>query len=112
MAVEVKGPWRAALFAAEPVFRRLAQRGQQVLLDIPMPRQDLPRRSVAPALIDQVIVVVRHESVLLGWPALLAGDTGRVRLPVGDMDQCVFYGPGILALRPGHWPVPLLVPKP
>ena len=37
VTIQIKGPFRFALFATEPFFRRILKRGQCILLYLPVP---------------------------------------------------------------------------
>jgi hypothetical protein len=79
VAVEVGRPLGRALLAAEPGFGRSFQGGQNLRLDLPVPGEDLPRRSIVPALEDQAVMDVDPQAPLPRRPSLAKGEPARRR---------------------------------
>ncbi len=107
VTVEIEGPIRAVVFAVKPCGRRLAQGGQQIRLDLPVPGQDLLRGALAPTNVDVTVLVVCVQPAHLLRTRLLSNDPRDVRLPECDVGEGILDRPGILGFGAGQWTLPI-----
>jgi hypothetical protein len=111
MTVEVSRPAFSTFSTAKPFFRCIFQSSQNILLNLPVPSQDLLWRAIVPPYVDKMVSLVYVEPAFFNGSALSSGGTGNVCLPVGNVSECIFDCPGVFGFRAVYQSIPLFVGK-
>src|SRR5512135_3314558 len=80
VTVKISGPIWSALPAAEPFFRCFLQCSQDVLLNLPVPGQDLLWRAIVPTQVNKVVSLGYIQPAFFAWSALSPGRADYVGL--------------------------------
>ena len=109
MALEVIRPIGSSLPAVEPFLWRLFEGRENVLLDLPVPGQDILRGTTAPTEIYHAVDFVRGQAALIVRSALFPDGADHIGLAVRHVNERILDGPWVPGLGPGEPPVPFLV---
>jgi hypothetical protein len=111
MTVEVSRPAFSTFSIAKPCFGCIVQSSQNILLNLPVPSQDLLWGAIVPPYVNKMVSLVCVEPAFFNGSALPPGGTGNVCLPVGDVSECIFDCPGVFGFRAVYQSIPLFVRK-
>jgi len=111
MTDKVAGPIRFAFSAAEPFFRCFFQSSQDILVNLPVPGQDLLRRAIVPACVNEMVPLGDIEAAFFNGYGLSPGGTSDISLPMGNVSECIFDRPGVFGFRALYQSIPLFVCK-
>jgi hypothetical protein len=108
MTVKISRPIWCTFSTAEPFLRCIFQSRQNILLYLPVPSQDLIRRATVPAQVNEMVSLGYVKPAFVTWYALSPGGTSNVGLPMGNVSECIFDGPGVFGFRAGYQSIPLV----